>query len=240
MREALKEQLREELWGHITLLYEEERAAGMTPGEARKSACKRLGDADYLAEACAYGESVETRLVRWLTIRDITPRAVLRAFGRSSLAFLLLAMASVGLPGMTLATALVSWTTVSMLLAVVFFGGTLAAVEARASRMMLIRSTPWRAGATVLAWRLAIATIQGAAVALLAWLAGYAFSAALCAALDHDELLAVVELFGAEVLLRATVLPPIGVALGWLFVWREHQARALQDWPYLDFPSGEA
>ena len=54
------------------------------------------------------------------------------------------------------------------------------------------------------------------------------------------DLLAVVESFGEHVLLRAILLPPIGAALGWLIVWHELQARALPDWPYLNFPKGEA
>ncbi len=214
LREALKEQLREELWGHLASLYEEERARG--------------------------GATVEARLVRLLGSETASGVAVFRSYGKASLLFLLVALASVGLPGMTLATALVSWTTVSMLLVLVFTAGWLLFREARMARTALNPPVTLRIRSAMVVRRLAIATATGVAMAMLAWMAGYALSFVLCSALQRNDLLYVVELFGGQVLVRATLLPPIGAGLGWLFVWREHRARALHDWPYGDLPESEA
>lgn len=239
LREAAKERLREELWGHLASLYEEELAGGVDAETARRAACTQLGDRDTLAReigagAC-FGERIEVYLMRYLTQtgfdRILAVRTAARAACGTSLTLLAVALATRGLPGMTPATALVAWISETMLVAVAAAAAVIVIgeIHARSGARGL------DAGAALHGWVRGLAASIAVCflVALAAWLAGYAAMLAVCVSFDRWDLLYVFWVFGRGVLLTATVfLALLSPALAWGFVWRERRARRLPAWPY--------
>ncbi len=120
-REAVKDRLREELWGHLVSLYEEERARHPIDNDARRAACRRLGESIAIERefrSCrSVHERLEERLLRLIApvrVADIRTYAVnkaVRIFIVSGLALFAVSCFAVDLPGMTPIAALTTWIT---------------------------------------------------------------------------------------------------------------------------------
>lgn len=235
LREAARERLREELWGHLSLTYEAELARAGDEEAAQYAACQRLGDGAALAQEFARGFSwtarLEGRLLQGLTRTQSDGFGLLRRstpiFVRASLFLFLTCVATMRLPGMTAAAALITWSTGTMALAV---GATAVGVAVHELHACLASIAP---GA--IAKRLAAYVACMVSVAAVAWCCGFGVCWLICWRFDRFDLLQVVDLFGREVMLRALMLSVVlAPASAWAFLWQEHRARQLPNWPYLN------
>lgn len=231
LREVEKDQLREELWGHVLALYDEARAQGATEEEARQRACRQVGTPADLANAFTQCQRAVDRIEGIVlglashpkgTLREQLHRAA-RRFARGSLALLVPTFLSAGLPGMTPGVALFSWITITMLLALALFPGVLAAHSLAG----------WPGQTAGLARRGTVACAGYGAIALATWCAGFVLTLLTSTALDRWDLVPLFHVFTQDVYPRACVALPVSTTALWmLFRWRAYLGRNLADWPY--------
>ena len=235
LREVARERLREELWGHLASLHEEELARTGDREAARHAACQRLGDgaalAHEFARSLSWLERAEGRLLKGLAPTVVDEFSLLRQtsglFVRTSLILLAFSIAAMGLPGMTAASALITWSTGTMALAM---GAAVVCIAVQERNACLAN-----VGSGAITKRLAAYSALTIIVAAVAWSCGFAVSWLICWRFDRFDLLSVVYLFGKEVMIRALVLAMVlAPASAWAFIWKEHRARHLPDWPYLN------
>lgn len=230
---ALKEQLREELWGHLLALYDEALESGAAPEAARQQAVARLGSASTLATSFETAQPWRERIVSQavLVLRHAqTPLGALGMamglFVHGSAFTLILSLAAAGLPGMDPPTALLTWITLSMLL-VPAIAAVALAVHAYhavlAHRKLTLRYV-------------VVGGVITGVVAALVVLFGYFATEAVCLAYDRAELRYVAVVFVQEVFARVCLLPAVlGPVAGIVFAGRERRAQRLPDWPYDSF-----
>ena len=248
LREREKECLREELWGHLISLYDEELAQGAGDLAAREAACNRLGSPPDLADAFDRDRTLLARVEQFSVRHTRLPgssvtvptRNLARTVARMCGFLLCMTLATTGLPGMALASALITWITISMLLLL----ATATLVLARCAASGLHGEWCTTAGRMAFAVAVGCRVIPGVVVflriALATWVAGYVLTLLTGVCLDRRNLLYVFDMFSQEVFLRASLIALLlGPAMGWAVVWREWNARKLPGWPYSHASMGD-
>jgi len=244
-REAIKDRLREELWGHLASIYEEELAGADSSDSPRLAACQRFGTATEIRSefigALSFHERIEGSIARHIApvgvvnIRARASRDAFKLFASTTLGLLVLILVTIGLPGMTPISSFFAWLsgTMALALAAISIGIVIHEVHMRT----VLRRKAFEQGHQYQARpeRIFACASLSLSVMLLAWLAGYTVSLAACAYLDQPEMMRTMEVFGCEALLPASViLSLLSPAFAWGFEWQEYRARRLADWPYLD------
>ncbi len=217
LREAEKERLREELWGHLADCYREELGRTRDLDAAKSAACARLGNSDALAREYAHWatpvERIESGLIRALSA-DARSRAN-RVFAASTVLLAAVSFVTLPLPGMSPASAFMTWLTCSLL---AFVASATWPQAARSFQQQEVSARRF---------------IQHAASCIAAVFVAEVLALAVYTTTNHTEMLTVFHDFLRHVYGPLALLAVIGAPpLAHLATRYEHKSRTLPNWPY--------